>query len=213
MDVNILKEPLKDINIKTRKEGFGQVGYIEGSHAISEANRAFGYDGWSCNTIETNNVQSEQKEKKRKTSQEPITILNYVGYTAKVRITVGDITRDGFGFGQGIDRDLGKSHESAIKEAETDAIKRALRSFGNIFGLALYTKDSSNIETKADSDYINADVGGAIIKTEDVAKLLVLLKKNNLNAQSIVAEYGINHLAQLTEENYKKILDSLRIKD
>ena len=31
----------------------------------------------------------------------------------------------------------GEAHESAIREAETDAMKRALSTFGNPFGLAL----------------------------------------------------------------------------
>ncbi len=39
-----------------------------------------------------------------------------------------------FGAGHGYDLDLGLAHESAIKEAVTDALKRALRTFGNPFG-------------------------------------------------------------------------------
>ena len=34
-------------------------------------------------------------------------------------------------------------HESAIKEAESDALKRALKSFGDQFGLSLYDKDKA----------------------------------------------------------------------
>src|SRR3546814_1258315 len=49
-----------------------------------------------------------------------------VNYMAKVRITVGGVLREGCGFGQGIDKDVGQAHESAIKESETDAMKRAL---------------------------------------------------------------------------------------
>ncbi|EAQ68841.1 rad52/22 double-strand break repair family protein [Synechococcus sp. RS9909] len=50
------------------------------------------------------------------------------------------LIREGSGAGQGIDLDQGLAHESALKEAETDATKRALMSFGNAFGLALYDK-------------------------------------------------------------------------
>jgi hypothetical protein len=62
-----------------------------------------------------------------------------------VRITVGEgsaaqLIREGCGAGHGIDTDLGQAHESALKEAETDAMKRALMTFGNPFGLALYDK-------------------------------------------------------------------------
>jgi hypothetical protein len=72
-----------------------------------------------------------------------------------VRVTVGDVVRDGTGYGSGIDRDLGAAHESAVKEAETDAMKRALMTFGNPFGLALYDK------TKANVDYSHSPSGHA----------------------------------------------------
>jgi DNA repair and recombination protein RAD52 len=68
-----------------------------------------------------------------------------VTYIVKVRIMVGNVCREGCGAGHGIDRDLGQAHESAIKEAETDAMKRALMTFGNPLGLALYDKQQLNV--------------------------------------------------------------------
>jgi recombination DNA repair RAD52 pathway protein len=62
-----------------------------------------------------------------------------------VRVIVGDVIRDGMGSGHGIDADCGLAHESAIKEAETDAMKRALMTFGNPFGLALYDKEQRQV--------------------------------------------------------------------
>jgi len=41
-------------------------------------------------------------------------------------------------------------HESAIKEAETDAMKRAFMTFGNPFGLALYDKQQTNVADEGD---------------------------------------------------------------
>jgi hypothetical protein len=55
------------------------------------------------------------------------------------------VIREGSGAGHGIDADLGQAHESAIKEAETDAMKRALMTFGNQFGLALYDKQQREV--------------------------------------------------------------------
>jgi hypothetical protein len=40
---------------------------------------------------------------------------------------------------------LGEAHESALKEAETDATKRALTTFGNLFGLALYDREQTGV--------------------------------------------------------------------
>jgi len=45
--------------------------------------------------------------------------------------------------------DLGQAHESALKEAETDAMKRALMTFGNPFGLALYDKRQREVTSSA----------------------------------------------------------------
>ena len=77
-----------------------------------------------------------------------------VTYTARVRVTVtaGRLTplvREGSGAGHGIDVDLGQAHESALKEAETDAMKRALMTFGNPFGLALYDKRQREVSSAA----------------------------------------------------------------
>jgi hypothetical protein len=47
--------------------------------------------------------------------------------------------------GQGSGATLGEAHESALKEAETDATKRALTTFGNLFGLALYDREQAGV--------------------------------------------------------------------
>lgn len=62
-----------------------------------------------------------------------------------MRVNVDGVTREGLavGVGNGKPENAGDVIESAVKEAETDALKRALRSFGNTFGLALYDKDKS----------------------------------------------------------------------
>ena len=55
------------------------------------------------------------------------------------------MTREGSGVGHGSGHTLGEAHESALKEAETDATKRALVTFGNCFGLALYDKNHAGV--------------------------------------------------------------------
>ena len=70
-------------------------------------------------------------------------------YTAKVRVSVraGDITivREGSGTGEGKAPTPGQAHELALKGAETDATKRALATFGNPFGLALYDREQAGV--------------------------------------------------------------------
>ncbi len=73
-------------------------------------------------------------------------------YVARVRVKVRagsvEICREGCGSGHGRGNTPGEAHESALKEAETDAMKRALTTFGNPFGLALYDKEQREVRGK-----------------------------------------------------------------
>ena len=130
--VEKLNEPILAKNVKERdgnKAGTFQLAYVEGWHVINEANRIFGFDGWSSETIYTLCVADNNES---------------VTYIAKVKVIVGNLFREGTGAGHGRFGSIGEKHESAIKEAETDARKRAFMQFGNQFGLSLYNgKDKS----------------------------------------------------------------------
>jgi DNA recombination protein Rad52 len=135
-----LAKPLDRAAVKGRKQGGMQVSYIEGWHAIAEANRIFGFDGWSRETVDIKCVSEKQRDiGQAKNAGWGVT------YVCKVRVMASDVLREGCGSGHGIDRDLGQAHESAIKEAETDAMKRALMTFGSPFGLALYDKSQADV--------------------------------------------------------------------
>ena len=62
-------------------------------------------------------------------------------------LTLRDITivREGSGTGEGKAPTPGQAHELALKGAETDATKRALATFGNPFGLALYDREQLGV--------------------------------------------------------------------
>jgi len=135
-----LAAKLSPSSVKSRQQGGSKVSYIEGWHAIAEANRIFGFDNWTRETLDIKCVS--EKEREIGASKSPGWGVTYL---CKVRVVVDGVAREGCGAGHGIDRDLGQAHESAIKEAETDAMKRALMTFGNPFGLALYDKTQSNV--------------------------------------------------------------------
>jgi DNA repair and recombination protein RAD52 len=137
---DLLNAPLMRDAVKTREQGGKKFSYIEAWYGIAEANRIFGFDGWISETILVNCVS--EKERSIGAQQRPGW---GVTYTAKVRVVAGGVFHDGVGAGHGIDVDLGQAHESAIKEAESDARKRALMQFGHQFGLALYDKTQSNV--------------------------------------------------------------------
>jgi hypothetical protein len=148
--ITALSAPLDRAKVRQREQGRSQVSYLEGWQVIAEANRIFGFDGWQRETVALRCVnQSERSIGAKGTSRDQRPGWG-VTYTARVRITVGEGTgapliREGCGAGHGIDTDLGQAHESALKEAETDAMKRALMTFGNPFGLALYDKQQREV--------------------------------------------------------------------
>ncbi|MFT5540441.1 MAG: DNA recombination protein Rad52 [Alphaproteobacteria bacterium] len=133
-----LKGKLSARHVHTRQANGLELSYVEGWFTIAEANRIFGFDGWDRETLETNCVWQGRSGGTAACS-----------YIARVRITVhlGEkcITREGSGFGTGSGTTPGEAHEKALKEAETDAMKRALVTFGNRFGLALYDREQRGV--------------------------------------------------------------------
>jgi hypothetical protein len=135
---NLLSQPINPKFVKTRKgQGNRDLAYLESWVLMSNANRIFGPDGWSSETIELREVSANKG----------------IAYIARVRVTAGGVVRDGVGGHAGFD------HENTAKSAESDARKRALSSFGDQFGLSLYDgeqgqsstallKQSSNIPTQ-----------------------------------------------------------------
>ena len=117
--------------VRTRYANGRQLSYLEGWYAISEANRIFGFDGWSRETVETRCAVARENRG-----------AFLAIYIARVRITVhadGAMTvREGHGTGEGRGTSPGEVHDIALKAAETDATKRALSTFGKPFGLELY---------------------------------------------------------------------------
>ena len=130
--------------VRKREVNGRELSYLEGWFVISEANRIFGFDAWSRETVETKCVLG------RETRGAFLAV-----YTAKVRVTVqtdGAVTiREGHGTGEGRGSSPGEVHDLALKAAETDATKRALATFGKPFGLALYGSEKKKALLKKDS--------------------------------------------------------------
>jgi DNA recombination protein Rad52 len=137
----LLSAKLDGRYVRARNKNGTTLHYIEGWHAIAEANRVFGFAGWDRETIAVDVLGQS-------TTGGTVTC----SYRARVRIRVraGDtiIYRDGVGVGHGQGPSAGDAHELAVKDAETDATKRALATFGNIFGLALYDRARAWVKNK-----------------------------------------------------------------
>jgi DNA recombination protein Rad52 len=136
--VRLLKAKLDPRYIRTRSSNGNTLSYVEGWHAIAEANRIFGYEAWDRRTLSASCVWTEAKAGTYRAV-----------YSAKVRITVraGEVKviREGSGSCEATAATAGQAHELALKGAETDATKRALATFGNPFGLALYDREQNGV--------------------------------------------------------------------
>ncbi|KAF9517727.1 hypothetical protein BS47DRAFT_1290541 [Hydnum rufescens UP504] len=107
--------------------------YAEGWQIINLANEVFGFDGWSTSVVNLTVDFIDLNQESQRFS---------IGVTAIVRVALreGAFHED---VGYGAIENM-KSKAAALdkckKEAVTDAVKRALRNFGNVLGNCLYDK-------------------------------------------------------------------------
>ncbi|XP_062615867.1 uncharacterized protein LOC134277555 [Saccostrea cucullata] len=130
---NALRQKLGPEFISQRAGAGGQrLAYIEGWRLINLANELFGFNGWSHSV-----------------SQQTVDFVDhsggryYVGVSAfvKVQLKDGVFHEDiGYGVSEGM-KSKALSLEKARKEAVTDGLKRALKSFGNSMGNCLADRD------------------------------------------------------------------------
>ncbi|KAJ3027402.1 DNA repair protein rad52 [Rhizophlyctis rosea] len=112
--------------------GGSKVQYLEGFKAFNLANDIFGFNGWSTSIVDITVDFVEESHQKVS-----------LGISAIVRVTLKDGTyHEDLGYGS-IENAKSKSaaFDKAKKEAITDAVKRALKHFGNSVGNCLYDKE------------------------------------------------------------------------
>jgi DNA repair and recombination protein RAD52 len=134
-----LQAPLDQSRVKGRTQGGRSVAYIEGYDCINIANDIFDFDGWTTDLVDGPNLTQ---------------IGTDGGYVCHANVKVSVRCDDGSwvhrtevgcctpatakGTAPSAD-----AVDTAMKGAVTDALKRALRLFGNQFGNSLYDKDSA----------------------------------------------------------------------
>ncbi len=129
-----LGQPIDPELVSQRKgRGGRSFDYLEGHAVIDQANRIFGYGGWgyelvgdvTLRRIETVDPQTGEVKVEQ-------------GYSAPVRVTVaGALPRTDVGV-HPVAEDNFDGHDTAMKAAVTDGLKRAFRSFGGQFGNSFY---------------------------------------------------------------------------
>ncbi len=131
---NALGQPLDPALVSQRKGRAGRTyDYLEGHTVIDQANKVFGFGGWGYELL--GDVTLRQIETvDTKTGEVTATSA----YSAPVRVTVpGAPPRTDIGF-HAVAEETADGHDTAIKGAVTDGMKRALRSFGLQFGSGFY---------------------------------------------------------------------------
>ncbi len=126
-----LKQPLEATRVAKRKgAGNMELSYLQGYDVISSLNEIFGFDGWSDRLISLDFVADVGKGEMWRASVE-------------ISVMIGERAVAHADTGVGISRSKNAEEiEKAIKEAVTDALKRAARKFGDQFGNSLYDKDA-----------------------------------------------------------------------
>ena len=132
--IQTLRRDLDARHVRSRHADGRELSYLEGWFVISEANRIFGFDGWSRETVEIALCTCPGKP-----WDLPCRLHCQSAYYGECREAT--IVREGHGTGEGRGTSPGEVHDIALKAAETDATKRALATFGKPFGLELYRKD------------------------------------------------------------------------
>lgn len=196
--IKMLEAPLDSKHVTKPTGRFGPKGdYLEGWHVINELNRVFGFDGWSYTINLTRDDLSEGTDSNGKPQWQ-------AAYTCVCTLTVGEVTRQDVGFGSGFAKGVGDAIEGATKEAATDALKRAARTFGNIFGLALYDKSRANVQAPEQSP--------AEMPDAEWATLVQLVEAANADATAMLKHYGVENLRHLNQDQYSHATNSLKNK-
>jgi DNA recombination protein Rad52 len=213
LQVEALNGSLSAQVVKQREQSGRKLSYVEGWWVIREMNRIFGFDAWTQDIIEIKCVN--QTERKIGKFQKDGWGVSYI---ARVKLTIKGtdgnqlsvVSREGVGSGHGIDVDLGLAHESAIKEAATDAMKRAAMTFGNPFGLALYDKDQRSVEDTppsemqvSEAEKVNADF------VERLTEKMQEVGIQKTGAKTLMVILGIRKWEDTKEKIRSKLIENL----
>jgi hypothetical protein len=164
--VDELRAPLDPNRVRRRKgRGNTQLEYLAGHDVKRRANELFGFGNWGHEVVHRELLGAVQ-----------VTNSNgkegwHVGYATTVRVWVDVGIRtfhtEGVGYGDGVEYTPAariQACELAIKESETDALKRAFTDLGDQFGLILYAKGDE--KARIERDESKASTTGALVRVE-----------------------------------------------
>lgn len=205
MNLERLSQPLDASRVKSREGSGGRtLSYIETHDAIRTANDIFGFGGWGHEIVELRLIDSVTVHNR---DQKPGVC---VGYLCIVRLSVtGELPTSGVGYGDATEYREGAAvtaHELAAKEAESDALKRALKNWGDQFGLALYDKQA------ATSGHLSGSpTGGSTPSPASAPGTMTFGKHKGLPFSEVPAEYLDWVVTESTDQALKDAIIAWRL--
>jgi len=113
----------------------------------------------------------------------------------------------GSGTGEGKAPTPGQAHDLALKSAETDATKRALATFGNPFGLALYDREQAGVR-KARGEKALPSIGPWVLRSASGAEEASFDKPSEFAGalrKAMTEAHDIELLFTIWEENVETV--------
>jgi DNA repair and recombination protein RAD52 len=119
-------KPLRSELASRPGPGNKRLTYLSGDSVTRTLNDIFGFDGWCMEIKSTTREECVQDDKGR----------YHVTYTAFVRVTHrrSGAFKEDCGSGDAVDKVMGVAISHALKASVTDAMKRAVRHFGDKLG-------------------------------------------------------------------------------
>lgn len=210
-----LARPLDASRVKSRPNGRGgQLSYLETHDVIRAANDIFGFGKWGHEVVELRQLDAQVVHN----SDQKAGFC--VGYVCVVRLTVeGCVPVSGVGYGDATEyRESAPvtAHELAAKEAESDALKRALKNYGDQFGLALYDKAaaSSGHVTAGSNAAAAAGSSPRVISEAQRKRLYAMSKEANLSddelKQLVVEVAGVQSSKEIPVGKYDQLCEAVQ---
>jgi DNA repair and recombination protein RAD52 len=171
-------EPLDRANVKERRQAGSVLSYVDGYYVKRRLSEVFGVAGWSSSVtvLAQEGPAYEAKSRSGNVTQRvayrcevALTVRGRTGGVGGDPVRVLEVTKTDVGTGLGSAADLNEAREKAMKEAATDALKRAAALLGDSFGLALYDKAQANVEDARQRQQ-RAALERAAVQLEDALK-------------------------------------------
>ena len=192
-----LSQPIDSALVSQRRGRGGRTfDYLEGHAVIDQANRIFGYGGWGVELV--GDVTLRRIESVDSKTGE-VTVSQ--AYSAPVRVTVaGALPRTDIGF-HPVTEESTDGHDTALKGAVTDGMKRAFRSFGGQFGNSLYGDQQQTANgPRPERTSVQAPVNGRTVKAQPKGRA-------DSQAETLRKRHGAGRRAGLRRRCAKKRVD------